>query len=127
MITRGRQFFYVIGGLAVGLVVAMLLSVPILVAQVRATQVHNTSKTQANTDTLVAVKGLAKQINSCVTPGRPCFKESQERTAGVLANVQQIVILAAACAVDETASQPVDRRVADVLACVTAGLAAPKP
>jgi hypothetical protein len=45
---------------------------------------------------------LLQTVQSCTTPGQPCFHEAQKRTAGAVASINRVVILAAACAVGRT-------------------------
>jgi hypothetical protein len=45
---------------------------------------------------------LLQTIRSCTTPGEPCFQAAQKRTGDAVANINRVVILAAACAVGKT-------------------------
>ncbi len=71
---------------------------------IRHGQVQNRS-TLANTATAARnAQTTADSIHSCVTPGEPCFRRAQQQTAGAVASINQVVILAAACAVGKTGS-----------------------
>lgn len=68
-------------------------------------------------------------VRDCTQLGGTCYTRGKKETAGVLASAQQIIVYAAACAVDVTTAQSVDRRIADITTCVSHRLAEkpPKP
>lgn len=117
MTGRGRQVLYGLVALAVGLLLAMVLSLPIITAQIRATQVDNTQKSDARDETLEIIK-------DCTQVGGRCYQRGERRTADVLASAQRIILISAACAVDLNPSDPVDVRVQQITSCVTDRLAA---
>lgn len=107
------------------LVLLLLVAVGYIV-EIRVTQKHNTKKNDQTVQTLAVVKSLSKQINSCVTPGMPCYQQGQQRTAGVLGSVERIIILSAACSVDVSQTESVDQRISDITSCVTKRLTQPE-
>lgn len=66
-------------------------------------------------------------IKDCTQVGGKCYERGQKQTAGVLASAQQIIVLAAACAVDVTPSQSVAERQAQIGSCITKRLATSNP
>lgn len=64
-------------------------------------------------------------IRDCTQPSGQCYKRGQAQTAQAVADIGRYVVLAAACAADVDASQPVDRRIALITACITERLATP--
>lgn len=58
-------------------------------------------------------------IKDCTQVGGECYERGQRQNADVLASAQVIVVLAAACAVDVTASQTVNERQAQISSCIT--------
>jgi hypothetical protein len=55
----------------------------------------------------------AERIEECTTPGQPCFKDSQQRTADVIAEINRVAVYAASCA-DRPGVQGED----EIYACV---------
>lgn len=106
--------------------VALLLVAVGYIVEIRVTQTHNTKKTDKTVQTLAVVKSLSKQINSCVTPGMPCYQQGQQRTAGVLSDVSRIVILSAACSIAVSQTESLDQRISDITSCVTKRLGQPE-
>jgi hypothetical protein len=43
-------------------------------------------------------------IQSCTTPGQPCYDDSQKRTAGAIRSINQVTITAAFCAAHNPAA-----------------------
>jgi hypothetical protein len=119
---RWRLLRYAALWTGVGLLLAAALSVPVLLSQVRQTQLEGTPTGKK----LVA---SADRILDCTDAGgdghRPgkCFQQSQKRTAEVLASVQRIILLSAVCAVDLDPDATVEQRVQQITACVTRRLA----
>lgn len=110
-----RSAGYALAGLCVGLVVVLLLSLVVkttsVVTTIRGTQETNTQITRTNAETLRIIK-------SCTTPGQSCYDRGQKATAGAVASINRVVILAAACA-----SQHRGESVARVQTCVLNRLA----
>jgi archaellum component FlaG (FlaF/FlaG flagellin family) len=89
---------------------------------VRGTQQTNTKKTDSSFQTL-------KLIKSCTTPGQPCYERGQQQTAGAVANINKVVILASACSIGLSGDLSVEHRQTLIESCVIQRLAAdaPKP
>lgn len=121
---RGRQFVYALVAFGVGLVLAALLSVPVLTAQIRTTQLEGTptgKKLVAASERILD----CTEAGSETEPAGDCYRRSQEQTAAILTSAQRIVILSAACAVDVDATQPIQARIQQITDCVTRRLSAP--
>jgi hypothetical protein len=99
---------------------AVLVAQAVTIYQIRNTQLEGTPIGQK----LVA---SADRILDCTDPKGECYEQSQRRTAQVLASVQRIIVLAAACAADVVASDSVDGRESEITACVTKRLASDPP
>lgn len=83
-----------------------------LVEEIRRAQVTNTQTLNNSDETLQVVK-------DCTQPTGQCFKDGQARTAEAVSSINQVVILAAACA-----SQEHGQTVATIQQCVIDRLAA---
>lgn len=70
---------------------------------------------------------VLKKINDCTEPGGECYREGRRQTAAAVGDIGRYVVLAAACAADVDATQPVDQRISQITACVTRRLAEPTP
>lgn len=92
---RQRRFGWALIGVLIGslvmLLVASILNTNRTVATIRDSQQIAIKNREANDKILEA-------IESCTTPGRKCFRESQRRTAKVVADINQVTVLAAVCA-----------------------------
>jgi len=89
-----------------------------LIRQDQQTSVQRNKTTAANTE---QIKRVAEQIESCTTPEGECFKRGQARTGAAVASINDVVILAAACA-----KQPNNVTAAQIRACVVDLLPAPR-
>lgn len=96
-------------------------------ALIRHGQVQNHS-TLVNTAAAASdARVTANAVRSCVTPGMPCFDRAQRRTAGAVANINRVVILAAACAVGVPPTLSVADRQSAIQTCVIERLSAGRP
>lgn len=114
---RARALIYGLTALAVGLVVAMLLSVPIVTAQIRATQLDRQPQTEKNDETLAVIR-------DCTQPTGQCFKDGQKRTAEAVSQIGAGNILAVVCALAVPDGTPTNVALEQVTECVTKRLAA---
>lgn len=121
--SRVRKLTWAIVGMLVGLIVAALVSVPVAVWQIRDTQLEGTPLGKKLTTSAERILDCTDAGTDTEPPG-DCYTKNQERTAEVLASVQQITVLAAACALDTSIDQPISVRVARISRCITDGLAA---
>lgn len=80
------------------------------------------SQQNSNTSTVTGIQDLAEKIRSCTTPGQPCYKAGQERTAAAVGDINEVVVYAAACA-----DRPRQQSVAEIQACVIRRLAESQP
>lgn len=85
-----------------------------LVSAIRETQQTNTGLTRETHSTTDLIK-------SCVEPTGKCYLRGQRKTAGAVASINRVVILAAACAVGRTGT--VAEVQSQIQACVIDGLA----
>lgn len=114
--------------LVVAVAVAICLIVGLLLVTV--SQTNKAARGIAEDQGAAAVRGrgiasTAEQIESCTTPGRPCFERGQRQTASAIETINRVTILAAACA-----DQPRRQTVEQIQFCVLRRLAAakePKP
>jgi heme exporter protein D len=99
--TRVRKYGWAVVGVMVAslilLFVYSLKQTSETVAVIREAQEANAAQREANDRVL-------EKIRSCTTPGEKCFRQSQRRTAKVVADINQVTVLAAVCAAN--ASQP---------------------
>lgn len=65
----------------------------------------------------------AHAIEDCTQPGGDCYQRSQRQTAGAVADINRVVILAAACASGLPPGMSVDNRQARISSCVINRLA----
>lgn len=87
-----------------------------VVEEMRAAQVESTARGKE-------IKGLTETINGCVDPDGSCYKQGQRRTAGAVADINRVVILAAACSVGLSPDMAVVERQAAIQSCVLERLA----
>jgi hypothetical protein len=98
-----------IGNAVIGAMVGLFLVVVLanlsrtgeIVSTIRTTQKTNTQINLTNRSLLHEVAHLSKRIKSCTTPGEKCYDAGQKRTGHAVANINRVVILAAACAVGQ--------------------------
>lgn len=103
--------------LAVVVLVGGLLAVcTYSVVVIRETQVTNVKRTANSNRTLAA-------IEDCTQPAGECFKRGQRRTAGAVADINRVVILAAACSVGLPSDLTVGKRQSEIQQCVIDRLA----
>jgi uncharacterized membrane protein SpoIIM required for sporulation len=62
-------------------------------------------------------------IQDCTQPTGKCYQRSQKQTAGAVADINRVVILAAACASGLPLGLPIEDRQARIQACVIDRLA----
>jgi Tfp pilus assembly protein PilE len=74
------------------------------VVLIRNQQTQSVTTLQSAKAAAASAARTAKTIESCTTPGQPCFQRSQKATGKAVANINRVVILAAACAVDQHGS-----------------------
>lgn len=89
--------------------------------------VDNSHRGAENRDTLHELAAQSALIRSCTTPGMPCFAEAQRRTAGAVANINRVIILAAACSSGLNPALPVPTKQDLIQTCVIDRLAERKP
>ena len=108
-IRRSRaETFVRVGGLvgAIGvvcLIVASLVYLVNIASKIQQVQAETTKRGQ--------------EIQSCTTPGGACYERSQQQTGAAVGSINQVTILAVACA-----RQPGNDTEAEVKACVEKGL-----
>lgn len=88
---------------------------------IRNQQVQNTGVVASTNNAARDARNTSMAVRSCVTPGQPCFERAQKQTAGAVANINRVVILAAACAVGKTGTTAEIE--AAIQSCVIDGLA----
>jgi hypothetical protein len=91
-----------------------------LVSAIRETQKSNTGLTRETHST-------TDLIRSCVDPSGRCFKRGQRRTAQAVADINRVIVLAAACSVGVPPSLSVADRQVAIQSCVIDRLAARRP
>jgi hypothetical protein len=106
MNARYRQAGWVIIGILLGIVVTQTViatqRTDETVTLIRQAQASNTE--------------LLRTVKSCTTPGRVCYERAQHQTAHAVASINQITILAAACAAQGLRTAP------RIQTCVLRGL-----
>ncbi len=108
--------------LFVGVSLSLLLIVTaVIVGQIRGQQVQSAGTLKSANAAAKSAQDTADSIHSCVTPGEPCFRRAQRQTAGAVASINRVVILAAACAVGKTGT--VTEIQTAIQGCVIEGLA----
>lgn len=87
-----------------------------LAVEIRATQLEGTP---------IGKKLLAssERVLDCTEPKGQCFQDGQARTADAVANINQVIILASACAVGLDSDLSVEDRQGEIQACVIDRLA----
>lgn len=101
----------VMGGLCVIVVV-----VAILVSATKSTAIRDTQVT--NTQLLENTGATLELIQSCTTPGEPCYDDGQKRTAAAVGDINRVIVLAAACSVGLDPDYSVDKRQVAIQECV---------
>lgn len=80
---------------------------------------EDTSPTQQRLlDIISAVQATSDRIYSCTDPTGECYRKSQRETAGVVGNLNEVTVVASACAAG-FASLPLQERVRATRQCVT--------
>lgn len=118
-----RNFGYAVLWLGVGLLLSALLSVPVLLSQVRQTQLEGTPTGRK----LVA---SADRILDCTDPkgGKAsCYQQNQRRTAELVGQIGAGNILAVVCALQVENGTPLQKALDQVTACVARQLANARP
>lgn len=87
---------------------------------------QNTEIQQFIKDQAITNGEISKQVRDCTTPEGECYQRSREATADAVGNINQVVILAAACASGLPQGLPVDERQARIQSCVIDRLALSK-
>jgi len=72
---------------------------------------------------LTQIRVNQQLTQSCVIPGRPCYERGQQQTADAVADINRVIILAAACAGDLPDGLSSQQRADLITACVTKRLA----
>lgn len=114
--------------IAASVLVAVLvgvLVVGVLTVLVRTNQVAETIR-EAQVESIQRgkeIQSLSETINGCVDPEGSCYKQGQRRTAGAVADINRVVILAAACSVGLSPDVTVVERQAAIQSCVLERLA----
>ena len=97
-----RTALYTIGGLAVGvfLIGAVFLGIQtyLLTGAVREAQIDNSQRAEDTRSAAEDAARTAQRIEDCTTPGRACFDENAERTAGAIVGINRgtLVVITAA-------------------------------
>lgn len=118
LITRRLAYFT-----AILLVFALLIVSATGVVLIRASQIDRGKTVDSAADAAHAAEEGTDKIQDCTTPGRECFRESQQRTADLVAklidNNQAASAAAASCAIKLPTTGLSDyQRYQTVLACV---------
>jgi hypothetical protein len=66
------------------------------------------SNSQVNREALNRTDETLRTIKSCTTPGKKCFNEGQARTGEAVAGINEVAVMAAACA-DKPRQQTVEQ------------------
>ena len=107
----------------VGVALTLLLgTTAVIVSQIRHQQVQSRGTLVSANTAARNAQITADAIHSCVTPGLPCFQRAQRRTADAVSNINRVVILAAACAVDLPPDLSIVQRQTQIQSCVISGL-----
>ena len=97
-------------------IVGVLVRINTLAESVRDTQIQGTpigQKLLASSD----------RILDCTDPNGQCFKDSQERTAKAVGDINKVIVLAAACSVGLDPGMTVAQRQDEIQNCVIERLA----
>lgn len=78
---------------------------------------------QTNTETSRVSQRTLDAIESCTTPGKPCYQNGQTQTAKAVGDINRVVVLAAACSVGLDPHLSVGDRQAVISSCVITRLA----
>lgn len=108
------------------LVLACLLLTLKVSSQVRDTQLEGTPVGKRLLESSERILDCTEAGSETQPPGE-CYQRNRESTAEVLASVQRIIILSAACAVEVDPTKPVGDRIAAITTCVNERLAASTP
>lgn len=117
----------------VTIVGALILAAIIVTLQLQATFSTNkvargiADQQKTNTSNVATIKAIARQIESCTTPGEPCSERGQRQTAKAVGDINRVVILAAACSVGLDQSLSVTQRQDRIQSCVIDRLATADP
>lgn len=100
-----RRYGYVAVGLLAGLLILLVIAAigqtRTLVGSIRHQQQSNVSTLTSTQQAARDAARTARLVKSCVDPDGQCFKDAQSKTAAAVASINQVVVLAAACAVDQ--------------------------
>lgn len=100
---------------ALGFLIALALVTSTLVTSLLAYNIDHRGR--SNTPVLREIRTGNQILIDCTTPGHKCYEDGQARARTFGANIQLIVVLAAACA-----KQPQNVTVEQIQACVVKGL-----
>lgn len=109
--------------------IASVGSVLVIVAVVAAILVSATNTADIKTTQLEGTptgKKLleaSERILDCTDPEGQCYRDSQERTASAVGDINRVIVLAAACAVGLDPESPVAKRQIEIQNCVIQRLA----
>lgn len=110
-------------GALIGLAVAVCLALAILLGFAAYTSYTSSRSLQAIEDGQKSGHTLLNTINDCTQPTGKCYKRGQRRTASAVSSINQVVILAAACASGLPPGLTVESRQAEIQTCVINRLA----
>lgn len=116
-----------IGNIVVGALIGLFLM--LLLANVARTgEVVSTIRETQKSNTLLTkdTHSTADLIESCVNPDGECYLRGQRRTASAVADINRVVILAAACASGLPADLSIAARQTRIQTCVINRLATGK-
>lgn len=108
MNTNARPYAWAL----VALLVAALVVLQLTATLVGADNTSTIRQSQRNNAETLQI------IKSCTTPGQECFDRGQKQTADVVADINRVAVLAAACA-----DRPRQQTVEDIQSCVISRLA----
>lgn len=107
--------YVLVGALVVG-VLTVLVQTREVVGVVREQQKQSVARGKD-------IQATAQLIKDCTDPEGECYKQGQRRTAGAVADINRVVILAAACSVGVPPDLTVVDRQSLIQSCVIARLA----
>ena len=107
---------YVLVAAALIAMVLVVVRTYSVTSEIRDSQVTGIQARKSSDATLDAVR-------SCTTPGRQCYEAGKQQTAGAVANINRVVILAAACSVGLDPHMKVADRQTAIQNCVIDRLA----
>jgi hypothetical protein len=113
-------------------VIAILLGILVIMFVTRISQTAEVTNQiresqVTNAQTLDQSRQLLHAIQDCTQPQGKCYQRSQRQTAGAVANINRVIIVAAACATGVTPDLPVRARQSVIQQCVINRLALDKP